>query len=218
MPSRFAITTVDVDLPTIGSQTLKFSRGSSHQSQTTVLVGRNGTGKSSVLRELAMSFRAYFSKRDLKSRQGMGRVSHIGISSDDANAMLNVTADAKAFRSERDSLRTLGPAKVIALSFTPFDKFPPADDTRESGYSGGENPFYVYLGFKAEYRISPRARLLRSIDQLTFAERTAQGDHRVVQTRRDRLSALVTISYEPAQGSSRDRPSPSGVPYLQTIF
>ncbi|UIK19379.1 AAA family ATPase [Rhizobium leguminosarum] len=197
MTSRFAITTVDVDLPRIGRQTLSFSKRSVEENQTTILVGRNGTGKSSILRELAMSFRAYFSKRELKSRQGMGWVSHIGISCDGYDATLNVTADRKVFRREREDLQALRPTRVIALSFTPFDKFPPADDIRDNMPGDSRDPFYIYLGFKADVRMSPRSRLLRSIDQLAFSERTPFGDQRVVET----LNAIgygpvVTITYE----------------------
>lgn len=197
MPSRFAITTVDVDLPEIGQQTLNFSKGSAEESRTTLLVGRNGTGKSSILRELAMSFRSYYSARELRSRQGMGRVSKIGISCDDNEVVLNVTADRSAFRRQREDVKSLRPTKVIALSFTPFDKFPPADDVRSRANREGRAPFYVYLGFKADVALSPRTRLLRSIERLAFADRTVVGDQRIA----DIFAAIdfgpvITLRYE----------------------
>ena len=198
MASSFAITTLDVDLPVIGQQTLNFSKGSADESRTTVLVGRNGTGKSSILRELAMSFRAYFSPRELKSRQGMGRVSNLGISCGEYDAVLRVTSNRETFRQQRDDVRSLQPSRVIALSFTPFDKFPPADDARSTSFNRhAKPPFYVYLGFKADVRLSPRTRLLRSIDRLAFSNWTPEGDQRVV----DIFAAIdygpvVAIRYE----------------------
>jgi hypothetical protein len=129
------------------------------------------TGKSTILREIAMSFRQYFASESLRSRQGLARLSQIHIICDQQPATLNLKLEAKAFRAEREAVRTakLAPSKLIALSFTPFDKFPPADDTRHLGRPDAVVPFYVYLGFKSDFRLSPRARLLRSIDQLAFA-------------------------------------------------
>lgn len=211
MTEQFAISTVDVDLPMLGKQRLQFSKATGAASRSTILIGRNGTGKSTILRELAMAFRAYFASRTLKSRQGMGRVSHIGIVSDGAAADLHIGSDSKSFRVERDLLRAegRGPTKLIALSFTPFDKFPPSDDTRAPYRTDGNEPFYVYLGFKNDFRASPRARLLRSIDQLAFAQSTPQSDQRVVEAF-DAIGYLpiieITYTFDPFRtGSARQQ-------------
>ncbi|MBD3762844.1 AAA family ATPase [Rhizorhabdus sp.] len=209
MAEQFTISTVDVDLPMLGKQRLQFAKATDEASRSTILVGRNGTGKSTILRELAMAFRSYFASRTLKSRQGLGRVSHIGIVSDGVAADLHVGSDSKSFRVERDSLRAegRGPTKLIALSFTPFDKFPPSDDTRSPYRADIKEPFYVYLGFKNDFRASPRARLLRSIDQLAFAQSSPQSDHRVVEAF-DAIGYLpiieITYTFDPYRlGSAR---------------
>lgn len=211
MAEQFTISTVDVDLPMLGLQRLKFAKGTDAASRSTILIGRNGTGKSTILRELAMAFRAYFASRTLKSRQGLGRVSQIGIVSDGVAVDLHIGSDSKSFRIERDALRTegRGPTKLIALSFTPFDKFPPSDDTRSPHRDDIKKPFYVYLGFKNDFRASPRARLLRSIDQLAFAQSTPQSDQRVVEAF-DAIGYLpiieINYSFDPSRpGSARRR-------------
>ncbi|MBB5708381.1 AAA family ATPase [Sphingopyxis panaciterrulae] len=198
MTTQFAIRAVNVDLPMLGTQRLSFSNPTELASHSTILVGRNGTGKSTILRDLVMALRAYFATNALQSRQGLGRISSIEIDSEGRHVELNFGADVKQFKDERDSLRGEGwaPSKVIALSFTPFDKFPPIDDTLPRPGSRPEtartivDPFYVYLGFKNDFRSSPRARLLRTIDQLAFAESTVQSDERVVD-------AFDAIGYSP---------------------
>lgn len=192
MTTLFAIESIDVDLPMLGQRRLKLVEPSRASSRITVLIGRNGTGKSTILRELAMSFRQYFAAKALRSRQGLGRISEIRIVSDQQREILAVESDAKSFRKEREEIirRGGGPTRLIALSFTPFDKFPPVDDTTDLGRHDAVKPFYVYLGFKSDFRMSPRARLLRSIDALAFADSTAQSDGRVER-------AFAAIGYTP---------------------
>ncbi|MBE1208381.1 AAA family ATPase [Aminobacter carboxidus] len=193
MTTQFAITAVDVDLPKLGPQRLRFTDHADAMSRSTILVGRNGTGKSTILRELAMAFRAYFATMKPSSRQGRDRVDLIAISVNEQHAVLSLRSSSKEFREEREVItgRGLKPRRLIALSFTPFDKFPPADDTYRRDRPLVEDPFYVYLGFKNDYRsLSPRGRLLRSIDQLAFAESTPQADKRVVE-------AFAAIGYDP---------------------
>ncbi len=193
MTTRFAITSIDVDLPALGWKRLPFADGSDASSLSTILVGRNGTGKSTILREIAMAFRAYFAIERQGGRQGRDRVDAIAIRCNLDQAVLNLKSSAKDFRSEREEMtdRGLRPRRLIALSFTPFDKFPPADDTYRRDKPVSDDPFYVYLGFKNDFRsLSPRGRLLRSIDQLVFARSTPQADLRVVE-------AFAAIGYDP---------------------
>jgi predicted ATPase len=58
MTTQFAINSIDVDLPSLGRKRLPFSDATDVVSRSTILIGRNGTGKSTILRELAMAFRA----------------------------------------------------------------------------------------------------------------------------------------------------------------
>jgi predicted ATPase len=193
MTTQFAINSIDVDLPSLGRKRLPFSDATDVVSRSTILIGRNGTGKSTILRELAMAFRAYFATEKQGGRQGRDRVDAIEIRCNGDRATLNLKTTAQDFRAERDNMarRGLRPRRLIALSFTPFDKFPPADDTYRRDRPVSDDPFYIYLGFKNDYRsLSPRGRLLRSIDQLAFAQSTPQADHRVVE-------AFAAIGYDP---------------------
>ena len=202
MTKQFAITSIDVDLPRLGHRQLNFAEPADNQSRSTILVGRNGTGKSTILRELAMAFRAYFATSNPGSRHGRDRVNTITISANGRQATLNLKSSSKDFREERDQMSShdLRPRRLIALSFTPFDKFPSADDTAQTERSGRpitDDPFYVYLGFKSDYRaMSPRSRLLRSIDQLAFTLSKDEAEGRVVEAfAAIGYAPLLTISY-----------------------
>lgn len=184
MYRQFAVERVDVHLPLLGQQTLEMiDRGTTERgSVSTILIGRNGTGKSTILREIVMACRSYFSADKLRSRQGRDRVAKIDILANGQSASLDLMSSAKVFSSEREAMggRDLRPSRLIALSFTPFDKFPPADDSYRFGREERVDPFYVYLGFKTDYRsISPRARLLRSIDRFAFGHPDQLADQRV---------------------------------------
>jgi hypothetical protein len=205
MSDQFAIRSIYVSLPILGEKRLNFTPPLDPNSHITVLVGRNGTGKSTILREIAMSFRQYFAAKSLSSRQGLGRISKIHFDSDQRSATLDLKLAVKAFRIEREDLRArqLTPNKLIALSFTPFDKFPPADDTRDLFHPDAAKPFYVYLGFKTDFRASPRARLLRSIDQLAFAAASPDSNTRAGD-------AFRAIGYTPIIRLDYDFGLPSG--------
>ena len=83
-----------------------------------------------------------------------------------------------------------GPRKIIALSFTPFDKFPVGVNDVRRGHPDEAVARYVYLGFKGSLRASPRALLRQSIDQLALAASSPASDHRVVDV-------LAAIGYRP---------------------
>ena len=214
MSSNFAISSVDVRLPLLGPQQLKLSTATGSQNRSTIVVGRNGSGKSTILRDVTMALRSYFATQKLKSRQGINSVSKIEIAADDHIAVINVNAKSSEFLEQRDRLRELGlaPSRLIALSFTPFDKFPPADETRDARGEWEPDPFYVYLGHKSEFRYSPRSRLMRSIDNLTHAKAGPEKGVRIVR-------AFLTLGYKPAvrlryqlQPGSMSRVGPSRSP------
>lgn len=74
MSNQFAIRSIDVSLPMLGEKRLDFTPALDPASHITVLVGRNGAGKSTILREIAMSFRQYFAAKSLNSRHEPPRV------------------------------------------------------------------------------------------------------------------------------------------------
>lgn len=190
---QFAISSVDMELPLLGRQTLPLADKPIQESLVTVLIGRNGSGKSSLLREIAMAMRQYFSGKPLRSRQGLHRVATIDIMDEYRQFRLNLKANVQEFKTERSRVGDLteGPSKLIALSFTPFDKFPHTDDSRGKAYAFDHNPFYTYLGFHSDLGASPRSRLLRSIDQLAFARSGDASDERVAKT-------FEAIGYRPS--------------------
>lgn len=210
MATQFAIETIDVNLPLLGQQRLELASGDSGGTRSTILIGRNGSGKSTILREIAMALRAYFSADKPRSRQGRDRVARIGVLADGLRSSLDLQSSAKIFKEEREVLAEgkRGPRRLIALSFTPFDKFPPADDSYRRGREDHVDPFYIYLGFKSDFRsMSPRGRLLRSIDQLAFQSPDELSDKRI----EDILGTIgygpvLEISYELDIKRTRDDP------------
>ncbi len=96
-----------------------------------------------------------------------------------------IVADRSAASIDPDLL----PRKLIALSFTPFDKFPVRDDLRDG--LDALDPFYVYLGFKTENgRASVASRLLKTLDRLAFLDHSKQARQSV-------SSILGEIGYSP---------------------
>lgn len=147
---RFSIAHVEADLPYLGRQKLYFSSGERPEDNMTIIIGKNGSGKSTLLREL------HYWARKLN-----GKVPRFG--SDKVRILENVTTSNPNYSSSQV------PSRVIALSFTPFDKFPPRDDVARGGNE--LKPFYVYLGFKNQYGgTGSRSKLLQLIDIVVFRE------------------------------------------------
>ncbi|UGB47237.1 ATP-binding protein [Frateuria edaphi] len=157
----------------------------------TILIGRNGSGKSTVLRDLTNAMREYFSGRP-RSRRGSGRVVGLKIESDGHLDVLDRSEPNGRLFNERSLARGRGkgPSKIIALSFTPFDKFPINVPGNRKGSPNESANAYVYLGFKGSVRNSPRALLRQSIDQLALAASSPIPDQRVA-------GVLAAIGYRP---------------------
>lgn len=184
----FAITHVKVNLPYLGVRHIELGREPSAQSFATVLIGRNGSGKSSLLREILSLLRGGASSVGVRARSWQ-MIEEISIAVAGERLVLS-----KENRASASSLHEFLPTKIIALSFTPFDKFPARDDTVNSPDPSGfsdQAPFYVYLGFKNESgRSSPKARLMKTLDTLAFKHVHGQIDERVCKT-------LSAIGYQP---------------------
>ena len=191
MTTEFSITAVNAVLPLLGEKRLNFGKPSGTASYSTILVGRNGSGKSTILRELAMAMRSYFPDDPPRSRHGRGSISQIEVSSEGESATLNLLSDVQRYQFEREALRSrkIGPSKVIALSFMQHDKFPP-DESRRKDSRTTSKAFYVNLGAKSAFQNSPRARLMRSIEHLADAHAEPQSDERIIQ-------AFEAIDYLP---------------------
>ena len=190
--SNIAIREITIDLPFIGEKDLVLSPQVRHGSYVTVLIGKNGSGKSTLLRDLTTALRDSYTGSKRSSRAS-SRVTRIKIENDGHVVTIEGLRSGKS-SSEQDhyAARAATPKKVIALSFTPFDKFP-----TNAGYTNKDklNPdlkkeTYVYLGFKGGVRASPRSLLRRSIDQLALANASYASDHHV-------SDVFAVLGYEP---------------------
>jgi len=197
--SKILIREVTIDLPFLGRKNLTLAPRSAHDSYVTILIGRNGSGKSTLMRDMVVAMRGYYSGRR-RARKGDSRIVHMKIEGDRHVDVLDEWLEGNLL-NERNVIkdRNCGPKKIIALAFTPFDKFPAGgDDPRQKKNDPtSEVEAYVYLGFKSGLRSSPRALLRRSIDQLALASSSPTSDRRVA----DVFHALeyrptLTIQYQ----------------------
>lgn len=162
------------------------------------MIGRNGSGKSTLLRDIVAAFRSiadtgHTAARSSRAWKVLDR--------------LHVSADGLAFEiepyrkekispeSDKSLLQRGLPTRVIAVSFTPYDKFSARDDVivneRRDLLEVSVDPFYVYLGLKTENGgASPRARFLRAVSRLTNRGFDQEADDRIANT-------LAAIGYLP---------------------
>lgn len=189
--SKVLIKEVVADLPFLGRQHLQFSPAATEASYVTILIGRNGSGKSTILRDLTVAMRDRFFKLR-RARRRDGRVVRFDIESDGLLHVIGPDGSERKFLRDPDLIKMgeMGPRKIIALSFTPFDKFPMGENVQRRERLDEEPARYVYIGFRSGPRVSPRALLLQSIDQLALAASSPTPDRRVVDV-------LTAIGYRP---------------------
>jgi ABC-type cobalamin/Fe3+-siderophores transport system ATPase subunit len=183
----FKILSLIATLPKLGQRTIILARAEDGvaTSSATILIGRNGSGKSTILRDIIQLMRPL-------SRKGRARASAYSVQ------LLTLVRDGRISSLEggvvgERSSETIDPdhlpRKLIAMSFTPFDKFPVRDDVNEG--LNARDPFYVYLGFKTESgRASVGARVLKTLDRLAFLDTSKQAKESV-------SSILAEIGYSP---------------------
>jgi predicted ATPase len=175
----FSIKSILANLPRLGYQRLYFNTLPAHNSNITIMIGENGSGKSTLLREI-LYWARQSSGSALRRRTSERRI------------LEDVEVQPSSPFNLRDS-----PNRVIALSFTPFDKFPPRDDiaiqaSRSVDHGELISPYYVYLGFKNQYgSTGSRSKLLQLIQTVVF-EKHRENFHTGIS------HVLRHINYEPS--------------------
>lgn len=197
---RFRIVSASLNLPKAGFQTLKFSQAEEENSAVTVIIGRNGSGKSTLLREFCDIFqRSRKNKyKSIKSSDTKNNLYIYNINTyvndvDHRISFINLESFTNEIGKSSVDLGEL-PRRIIALSFTPFDRFSMRDDLFrrfEFRRIDLKEVEYVYLGFKSNSGIySPSRRLLNSIDDIFFSDSSEESNDRIIKT-------FTSIGYEP---------------------
>lgn len=141
----------------------------------TVIIGKNGSGKSRLLGQIAKTFRSSDPPRNvIRARVDFSNLTHQRFSL--GYSINNETVDLDLFRGVVSSSRDNAvprPRRVICTSVTPFDKFPIERRPRtnlEDYKSFTENTNYRYLGAKNQLgQYSSRSQLARFIESLFLA-------------------------------------------------
>lgn len=159
----------------------------SQDNHISVLLGKNGEGKSRVLSAIAATFQAL----DAASESGeipkwVGRefrngsfLSHLEYEL--SGRSYSVDLSPRQISASEDGVRTTIetiklPKKVLALSMTPFDKFPLHELDRERVQSGiSRKEVYSYLGMRERFgRTSQRRMISRVLESIV--DRIASHD------------------------------------------
>lgn len=218
----FQIISMQADLPKLGERQFSLLRAPRPGSRTTVVLGENGSGKSTLLRDLALTFRGLGGAPERRRRSAgwsILRALEVAVDGQELRRLDRGEVRRLQFEpAESGDLARFLPSRVIALSFTPFDKFPYWEPPLAKGAPAHrEDEFYVYLGFKTESgRTSAKSRLLKTVDQLLFSPMIAEKASRVTSV----LSAIgygprLTVSYSLSpqlRVALRERDRPAGAP------
>lgn len=152
----------------------------------TIIIGRNGTGKSRMLAEICRAFNSFdsntvksqISKRAVKNSNYISSKNlEIGYYNDGRQHHLYFTRKGSKYvvYKEQDSFfneQSCLPHRVIATTITPSDKFPIGRRHRSQPSSIGQESesIYRYLGSKNNFgQISSTGQLSRVIESLMFA-------------------------------------------------
>lgn len=159
----------------------------------TILIGRNGTGKSRFLAELARAFKSF----DEHPPQRQHSYSPTGRQDDFLGMNIQITCSNggdlnriyfKRKGSRYSVYKEMGqlfdrqewlPSRVIATTITPSDKFPVGkrDRSHDSSISHDPEPIYRYLGSKNNFgHISSTSHISRVIESLMFASEKSDTD------------------------------------------
>ena len=190
---------------------------SSSSNYFTVLIGKNGSGKSRFLAELCKSFLAMdedlhpsANRFHLLDPQSVFNVTYVL-----AGRQISVTRSRKSVTFDgADWNGATKPTRVIATTITPFDKFP---IPRSRSELLAEDAVYRYLGAKNRYgQASGSGQLSRVVESLIFATHKLAADRlrlsqvfdllgykpRIQIEYRPRFSARTLERLEPGRGGN----------------
>ena len=144
-----------------------------------VVIGRNGVGKSRLLAGIADVFDR-LSRGRLAVRRDALEVSRIEYLLDGQHCVIALDRDQRMITS-RDGITCSPdelpmPAKVVALTTTPFDKFRVAANTDQRGieHISRDDERYVYLGLRDRTgRASTTAAIFRALEGLFEASKSS---------------------------------------------
>lgn len=141
--------------------------------QVTVIVGKNSVGKSRLLSAITKVFQAVDTERlTLRRERGpngrpKAQIDDFYLSYQKDEWVNRLSIEGGRINAEITGKLTL-PAKVIATSTSPFDKFPV--DGRRGIEINSPNSIYSYLGTRTVFgQYSSLAQLTRVVDSLTSA-------------------------------------------------
>lgn len=137
-------------------------------SHVSVLLGKNGEGKSRILSAVATTFQLLQSYGRNESQRGLplSRLEYVA-----GGRHHVITCHGSHISVEMDGVQTtiqaaILPKRVIGLSMTPFDKFPIGSSPYQPNFSHPQqSDLYAYLGMRERMgRISTGALLTRALD------------------------------------------------------
>lgn len=177
-----------------GSARGEGAKESGHLNQVTLVVGKNGSGKSRLLAGIAEGFGALNGRRS-RLREPIvlgyeldGQACELEVDKGAARAVLNNQRIASGLLP--------GPAAILAVTASAFDKFPlpraePSTSFKPQRHDTRSSP-YLYFGLKdARGRVSAKAGVIRALEKLF----DASGEEAI---RRNRVADVFRyLSYRP---------------------
>lgn len=172
-----------------------------HGTQISVVLGRNGQGKSRLLSAIAEAFEllSHYKTKPPRRRFPLIELSYV---------MRDRLHEVSWFPGEFPILRIEGkpcefaeadlPERVIALSMTPFDKFPMGNEASRRASLDGDVPIYTYFGMRDRTgRSSVSALLDRAI--LGLLSRSDRDDRLRIATVFELIgyTSILTVAWRP---------------------
>lgn len=132
-----------------------------------VVLGRNGQGKSRLLSAIAEAFELLSQYRTKKPRRRFPLTELSYVIDGRLHEIVWIYGNYPTLRIDgqlREMFEAKLPQRVIALSMTPFDKFPMGSEVKRRASLDGEPPLYTYFGMRDRTgRASVSALLDRAI-------------------------------------------------------
>ena len=161
----------------------------------TILIGRNGTGKSRLLAEVCRAFRAWDNQAEYQKESGFQlrllEGFEINFSLQDQHDSLHLYKDVPGQRSrsmgrelplndesylQSNSLSCM-PTRVVATTISPFDKFPISEQRIRNDVDDEYNAIYRYLGSKNDAgNLTRTGQINRVIESLIYASERKRSE------------------------------------------